>query len=97
MKPTIESLAAYSLGYNMQILNWKAFQDDYAERKADMAQSLKELDFDLDLPTDLDAFVSERDAITVLKWKEIYESLEETTDRGEDVANVLERILLKHV
>jgi uncharacterized protein len=42
-------------------------------------------------------FENERDAITVLKWKEIYESLEETTDRCEDVANVLERILLKHV
>ena len=42
-------------------------------------------------------FENERDAITVLKWKEIYQSLEETTDRCEDVANVLERILLKHV
>ena len=42
-------------------------------------------------------FENERDGITVLKWKEIYESLEETTDRCEDVANVLERILLKHV
>ena len=42
-------------------------------------------------------FENERDAISVHKWKEIYESLEETTDRCEDVANVLERILLKHV
>ena len=42
-------------------------------------------------------FENERDAVAVLKWKEIYESLEETTDRCEDVANVLERILLKHV
>jgi uncharacterized protein len=42
-------------------------------------------------------FESERDAIVVIKWKEIYESLEQTTDRCEDVANVLEQILLKHV
>ena len=42
-------------------------------------------------------FENERDAITIIKWKEIYESLEETTDRCEDVANVLERIMLKHV
>jgi predicted phosphate transport protein (TIGR00153 family) len=41
-------------------------------------------------------FESERDAIVVIKWKEIYESLEQTTDRCEDVANVLEQILLKH-
>jgi uncharacterized protein Yka (UPF0111/DUF47 family) len=33
----------------------------------------------------------------LIKWKEIYESLEAGTDRCEDVANVLERILLKHV
>ena len=32
----------------------------------------------------------------VIKWREIYESLESATDRGEDVANVLEGIVLKH-
>ena len=42
-------------------------------------------------------FESEKDPIMVIKWKEIYESLESGTDRCEDVANVLERILLKHV
>jgi predicted phosphate transport protein (TIGR00153 family) len=41
-------------------------------------------------------FENERDPIMLIKWKEIYESLEEGTDRCEDVANVLERILLKH-
>ncbi|HLG44545.1 MAG TPA: DUF47 family protein [Nitrospirales bacterium] len=41
-------------------------------------------------------FEGERDPIMVIKWKEIYESLEEGTDRCEDVANILERILLKH-
>jgi predicted phosphate transport protein (TIGR00153 family) len=42
-------------------------------------------------------FESEKDPMAVIKWKEIYESLEEGTDRCEDVANILERILLKHV
>jgi len=42
-------------------------------------------------------FESEKDPIMVIKWKEIYESLESGTDRCEDVANVLARILLKHV
>src|SRR2546426_444293 len=41
-------------------------------------------------------FEGEKDPMAVIKWKEIYESLEEGTDRCEDVANILERILLKH-
>ena len=31
----------------------------------------------------------------VLKWKEIYETLEIVTDRCEDVVNVIELIILK--
>ncbi|TKB81625.1 MAG: DUF47 domain-containing protein [Nitrospira sp.] len=41
-------------------------------------------------------FEAEKDPIAVIKWKEIYETFEEGTDRCEDVANVLERIALKH-
>ena len=41
-------------------------------------------------------FREERDPIAVVKWKEIYETFEEATDRCEDAANVLERITLKH-
>jgi predicted phosphate transport protein (TIGR00153 family) len=40
-------------------------------------------------------FEKETDPIAVIKWKEIYETFEEGTDRCEDVANVLERIVLK--
>jgi len=36
------------------------------------------------------------DACEVIKWREIYDHLESATDRGEDVANVLEGIVLKH-
>jgi predicted phosphate transport protein (TIGR00153 family) len=36
------------------------------------------------------------DTCGVIKWREIYEHLESATDRGEDVANVLEGIVLKH-
>jgi predicted phosphate transport protein (TIGR00153 family) len=32
----------------------------------------------------------------VIKWREIYEHLENAADRGEDVANVLEGVVLKH-
>jgi uncharacterized protein len=42
-------------------------------------------------------FDREKDPIAVIKWKEIYESFEEGTDRCEDVSNILERIALKNV
>ena len=35
------------------------------------------------------------DPIEIIKWKEIYETLEEVTDRCEDVVNVIEGIMLK--
>jgi uncharacterized protein Yka (UPF0111/DUF47 family) len=41
-------------------------------------------------------FEKETDPIAVIKWKEIYETFEAGTDRCEDVANILERIVLKH-
>jgi hypothetical protein len=44
-----------------------------------------------------DLFEQEKDPIAVIKWKEIYEHFEEGTDRCEDVANILERIALKHI
>jgi predicted phosphate transport protein (TIGR00153 family) len=41
-------------------------------------------------------FEEERDPIVIMKWKEILDFLEEATDRCEDVANVLEGIVVKH-
>lgn len=43
-----------------------------------------------------DLFVGDAPPIEVIKWKEIYETMETATDRGEDVANLLEEISLKH-
>ena len=40
-------------------------------------------------------FEENADPIDVIKWKEIYETLEIVTDRCEDVANVIEGIILK--
>lgn len=40
-------------------------------------------------------FDEESDPIEVIKWKEIYETMEIVTDRCEDVANVIEGIILK--
>jgi predicted phosphate transport protein (TIGR00153 family) len=44
----------------------------------------------------VDLFDHERDPIAVIKWKEIYDFLEAATDRCEDVANVLEGVMVKH-
>jgi predicted phosphate transport protein (TIGR00153 family) len=41
-------------------------------------------------------FEGERPALEVIKWLDIYEILESTTDRCEDVANILEGIGLKN-
>lgn len=41
-------------------------------------------------------FEEERDPIQVIKWKEILDFLEAATDRCEDVANVLEGVVVKH-
>jgi uncharacterized protein len=41
-------------------------------------------------------FDDERDPIIVMKWKEALDLLEQATDRCEDVANVLEGVMVKH-
>src|SRR5262245_26090246 len=38
----------------------------------------------------------ERDAHTVIKWKDMLDLLEDATDRCEDCANVLEGVVVKH-
>lgn len=41
-------------------------------------------------------FASGADALTVMKWKEIYEILEEVTDRQETLANLIEGVIVKN-
>jgi uncharacterized protein len=41
-------------------------------------------------------FEEERDPIQIIKWKEILDFLEDATDRCEDVANVLEGVVVKY-
>ena len=43
-----------------------------------------------------DLFRGATDPLLVLKWKEVYEALENATDRCEDVANVIEGVVLEH-
>jgi uncharacterized protein len=41
-------------------------------------------------------FEEEKNALTVMKWKEVFDLLEQATDRCEDCANVLEGVVVKH-
>jgi predicted phosphate transport protein (TIGR00153 family) len=41
-------------------------------------------------------FDNNSDAIEIIKWRKIYNVLEETIDKCEDVANIIERIVVKH-
>jgi uncharacterized protein len=41
-------------------------------------------------------FDSEQDPIVIIKWKELYDVLEQITDCCEDVANVIEGVVVKH-
>lgn len=41
-------------------------------------------------------FEKEKNPVELIKWKEIYSLLEATIDKCEDVANIIERIVVKH-
>lgn len=41
-------------------------------------------------------FKESTDPLLVMKWKEVYEALENATDRCEDVANIIEGVVLEH-
>ena len=43
-----------------------------------------------------DLFHDSPDPLTVIKWKEIYEKLEAAIDRCENVANIIESVIIKH-
>jgi predicted phosphate transport protein (TIGR00153 family) len=43
-----------------------------------------------------DLFTNGTDPVQLIKWKDVYSILEDTIDACEDVANVIERIVVKH-
>lgn len=45
----------------------------------------------------MDLFGSSADPVTVIKLKDVYEALEETTDRCEDVADLIQNIAVKNL
>lgn len=43
-----------------------------------------------------DLFAKEKDAREIIKWRDIFQSFERSLDRAEDVANIIEGIVIKH-
>ena len=43
-----------------------------------------------------DLFSGDMDPVGIIKWKDVYALLESTIDKCEDVANIIERITIKH-
>jgi uncharacterized protein len=43
-----------------------------------------------------DLFTNGTDPVEIIKWKDLYALLEDAIDSCEDVANVIERIVVKH-
>jgi len=41
-------------------------------------------------------FTQEKDVIAIIKWKEIFEGIEGTTDRCEDVADIVDGVIVKN-
>jgi len=65
----------------------------------EIAAKVKQLDHEADRAHQdaiVELFDQERDPIAVIKWKEIFDFLEAATDRCEDVANLLEGVIVKH-
>ena len=65
----------------------------------EMAARIKQLEHEADRVHQdaiVELFDQERDPIAVIKWKEIFDFLEAATDRCEDVANLLEGVVVKH-
>lgn len=69
------------------------------QRIADHCIEINRLENEADLVTRqiiAHLFENSRDPIEIMKWKELYEYLELATDKCEDVANILEGIMLKN-
>lgn len=71
---------------NLQGIRENAVQINLLENQGDdlLRESLEEL------------FDREQNAVTIMKLKEIYETLESVTDKAEDVANALESVVMKN-
>lgn len=83
---TMEIHSAVSMLKNPQGLNQHLVEIHRLENEAD----------DVYFRAVAELFHKPSDSLTVIKWKELYEILENATDRCESVANIIEGVILKH-
>lgn len=70
-----------------------------AERMAELARAVKAVEKDNDRAlrrATATLFKEELDPRALIKWKEIYENIEDAIDRCEDVVNVIEGVVLEN-
>jgi len=82
---TLEAAIAV-LGGNMEQINRYCVEVNSLENEADRVcrEAISRL------------FDEEKDPIQLIKWKEIYETLERVSDKCEDAVNILESVVLKN-
>ena len=82
MHPTNMALAAMQLGYDLQLLKWSAFQEQYPEKRRQLEANLMGLGLARELPDSVDNFVTEHDDL----FGAIYQHLVQERSRlGGDV------------
>jgi predicted phosphate transport protein (TIGR00153 family) len=99
-EPTIEARKLAGIIHRMaEVITWGVSNLKHLGHVYDHCIEINRLENEADRVT-RDAigrlFEEEKDPIAVIKWKEIYETLEDTTDSCEDVANILESVVLKN-
>ena len=67
--------------------------EQHAQNAVEAAEALAKLLGDF---TDVENKVRDIHAIEIVKWKDIYSLVETAIDRCEDVANIVETIMVKH-
>ncbi|MBQ7528374.1 DUF47 family protein [bacterium] len=70
--------------------------ENLEEKRAEIKRLEKEAD-EIHRNCISDLFLNEKNAIEIIRWKEIYDSLETTTDLCKSVMNVLENMKIKYL
>lgn len=75
-------------------------EKDGLKKVLEKCEEIHKLEYEADCifrAADGELFNATQDLLYVIKWHEIYQYMEDATDRCDDVATVLEGVALKHV
>jgi predicted phosphate transport protein (TIGR00153 family) len=88
-------LCTHKLNEVMPLLHHRDQFDKVLEQCIEINRLENEAD-DVNHAALAELFDNTKDLSQIIKWREILEHMESATDRAEDVANVLEAVVLKH-